>query len=118
MALSTSQKGAIGQFAFLATAMATGKGEVEVYAPSADNEGRDAEVRRHLKSAAAIGIQIKVAFATVLSGGSARYLGLRFGIAESRIQNDPRLWYFFAYYDPHQLRFDPAWPKNRFTLVY
>jgi len=109
MPLSTSQKGAIGQFEFLATALVTGKGQVEIYAPSADNEGRDAEVRRHLSRAAAIGIQIKIAFITVLSGGRARYLGVRCYIAQNRIQNDPRLWYFFAYYDPGQLRFhDPV----------
>src|SRR5713101_2548308 len=109
MPLSTSQKGAIGQFVFLATALATGKGQVEIYSPAADNEGRDAEVRRHLKQAAAIGIQIKVAFLTVLSGGRARYLGVRCAISANRIQNDPRLWYFFAYYDARQFRFhDPV----------
>jgi hypothetical protein len=44
--LTFTQKGAIGQFAFLATALATGKGQVEAYAPVADNEERDAEIRR------------------------------------------------------------------------
>jgi len=96
--LSTTQKGAIGQFAFLATALSTGKGELEVYSPAADNEGRDAEVRRHLKSTLAIGIQEKVTFETFKSGtgGRARYIGSRFSIVEERIQDDPRLWYFFA----------------------
>jgi hypothetical protein len=109
MPLSTSQKGAIGQFVFLATALATGKGQVEVYPAAADNEGRDAEIRRHLNRAAAISMQIKVAFATVLSGGTARYLGIRFSASVNRVQNDPRLWYFFAYYDARQLRFqDPV----------
>ncbi len=109
MPLSTSQKGAIGQFAFLATALVTGKGQVEIYAPAADNEGRDAEVRRHLKPAPAISIQIKVAFSTVISGGRARYLWLRFELLENRIQNDPRLWYFCAYFDAGELRLhDPA----------
>ena len=120
MPLSTSQKGAIGQFVFLATALVTGKGQVEIYSPTADNEGRDAEVRRHLKAAAAIGIQIKVAFLTVLSGGRARYLGIRCGISINRVQNDPRLWYFFAYYDPRELRFhDPVFlvPAHVFHRV-
>lgn len=120
MPLSTSQKGAIGQFVFLATALTTGNGQVEVYSPAADNEGRDAEVRRHLKPFAAIGIQVKVGFATVLSGGRARYLGVRCSIPANRIQNDPRLWYFFAYYDPRQLRFqDPAFliPAHIFHSV-
>src|SRR2546425_8511252 len=109
--LSTSQKGAIGQFAFLATALATGKGQVEVYSPVADNEGRDAEVRRHLNRALAICVQVKVTFATVTSGtgGRAPYLGHRFSIAANRVQDDPRLWYFFAYYDAIQLRlYDPV----------
>jgi hypothetical protein len=44
--LSLVQKGAIGQFAFLATALVTGKGMVEVYTPAVDNEGRDAEIRK------------------------------------------------------------------------
>jgi len=109
--LSSSQKGAIGQFAFLATALATGKGQVEVYSPVADNEGRDADVRRHLKRTPAISIQEKVTFSTVTcgTGGRAPYLGHRFSIAANRVQNDPRLWYFFAYYDETQLRFyDPV----------
>jgi hypothetical protein len=120
--LSTSQKGAIGQFAFLATAIATAKGELEVYSPVADNEGRDAEVRRHLKPAPAIGVQEKVAFSTEPNGtGSrARYLVSRFSIAANRVQNDPRLWYFFAYYDGSQLRlYDPTFlvPAHVFHAV-
>jgi hypothetical protein len=120
--LSTSQKGAIGQFAFLATAIATAKGELEVYSPVADNEGRDAEVRRHLKPALAIGVQEKVAFSTEPNGtGSrARYLVSRFSIATNRVQNDPRLWYFFAYYDDSQLRlYDPTFlvPAHVFHAV-
>jgi hypothetical protein len=108
MPLSLTQKGAIGQFAFLVTALATGKGQVEIYSPSADNEGRDAEVRRHLKPAPAISIQIKVAFSRVISDGR-RYLWLRFAILENRIQNDPRLWYFFAFFDGGELRLhDPV----------
>ena len=35
MPLSSVQKGAIGQFAFLATAMITGNGQVEAYTPAA-----------------------------------------------------------------------------------
>jgi hypothetical protein len=106
--LSTSQKGAIGQFAFLATALVTGKGQVEIYSPAADNEGRDAEVRRHLKPAPAVSIQIKVAFSRVISDGR-RYLWLRFELLENRIQNDPRLWYFCAYFDAGELRLhDPV----------
>src|SRR5256885_16357475 len=65
MALSSVQKGAIGQYAFLAAALVTGNGLLEIYIPSADNEGRDAEIRKHLKRTPGIGIQIKVAFATV-----------------------------------------------------
>jgi hypothetical protein len=108
MPLSLTQKGAIGQFAFLVTALATGKGQVEIYSPSADNEGRDAEVRRHLKPAPAISIQIKVAFSRVISDGR-RYLWLRFALLENRIQNDPRLWYFFAFFDGGELRLhDPV----------
>ena len=108
MPLSTSQKGAIGQFAFLTTALATGKGQVELYSPAADNEGRDAEVRRHLNPAPGISIQVKVTFSTTLHSRS-RYLDRRFVLAEDRVQNDPRLWYFFAYYDVPQLRlYDPA----------
>jgi hypothetical protein len=108
MPLSTSQKGAIGQFLFQAIALATGKGQVELYSPAADNEGRDAEVRRHLKPAPAISIQIKVAFSRVISDGR-RYLWLRFELLENRIQNDPRLWYFCAFFDAGELRLhDPV----------
>jgi hypothetical protein len=110
MPLSGVQKGAIGQFAFLAAALITGNGELEVYTPVADNEGRDAEVRRHLKRLAAIGIQIKVASALIKNGASRKsYLGIRFLLRPNRIQNDSRLWYFFAVYDSHELRFrDPV----------
>jgi hypothetical protein len=91
--------------------MATANGELEAYSPAADNEGRDAEVRRHLIATPAIGIQEKLAFSTVTSGrGSvARYIGIRFSIAEERVQNDPRLWYFFAFWGSDELRLhDPC----------
>src|SRR5439155_20880962 len=101
MPLSSAQKGAIGQFTFLATALVTGNGQVEVYVPAADNEGRDAEIRRHLKPAPGVSIQVKVSFATTTEGGPDRYLSLRFSLPEKRIQNDPRRWYFLAYYAAH-----------------
>jgi hypothetical protein len=111
MPLSNVQKGAIGQFAFLVAALATGKGEVELYTPAADNEGRDTEVRRHLKRAPAIGIQIKVAFRVLRHDlrHKQHYLEIRFDLPEKRVQNDPRLWYFLAFYDQSQLQFlDPV----------
>src|SRR6266851_2284900 len=106
MPLSSVQKGAIGQFAFLATSMITGNGQVEAYTPAADNEGRDAEIRRHLKSLAGIGVQIKVTFFAIPEGRArGPYLTLRFAIALAHLRTDPRLWYFFAYYNPKELRF-------------
>jgi len=111
MPLSAIQKGAIGQFAFLETALVTGRGQVEIYTPAADNEGRDAEVRRHLKRAAAIGIQVKVSFGIfrVNQRGRRTYLSLRFAVPEKRISRDPRLWYFLAVYDIRQMRLhDPV----------
>jgi hypothetical protein len=106
MPLSRVQKGAAGQFAFLVTALVTGKGQIEVYTPAIDNEGRDAEVRRHLKPAAAIGIQVKVTFSLRSNGYRAKYLLLRFALPENRVQNDPRLWYLLAAFDGPQLRLD------------
>jgi hypothetical protein len=109
MPLSAVQKGAIGQYAFLSTAMATGKGQVEAYTPAADNEGRDAEIRRHLESSPGISIQVKVTFLSITEGGTAKYLSQRFALAADRVQNDPRLWYFFAYYEVSELRLhDPV----------
>jgi hypothetical protein len=82
MPLSSVQKGAIGQFAFLATAMITGNGQTEAYTPAADNEGRDAKIRRHLKSSPGIGIQIKVTFFTTDEGRSpGPYLTVRHRMA-------------------------------------
>jgi hypothetical protein len=101
--LSSIQKGAIGQFAFLATAIVTGKGQLEVYTPAIDNEGRDAEVRRHLRPTPGIGIQVKVAFRS-LKLRHSDYLEMWFPIREKRVQNDPRLWYFFAVFDHKELR--------------
>ena len=122
MPLTTTQKGAIGQYGFLATALSTGRGEVEVYLPAADNEGRDAEVRRHLKSALAVGIQEKVSFETFHSGTRSRamYIGSRFSIAEERLQTDPRLWYFFALWGSNELRLhDPCFlvPAHVFHVM-
>ena len=111
MPLTSVQKGAVGQFTFLANAIATGNGEVEVYTPAADNEGRDAEVRRHAKRTPGIGIQVKVAFMTVkISPTNMQdYLEIRFTLPKNRIQNDPRFWYFLAIYDRRQLKFrDPV----------
>src|ERR1700731_2491621 len=106
MSLSNAQKGAIGQFEFLATSLTTGNGQVEVYTPAADNEGRDAEVRRHLRRTPGIGIQVKVAFGMhkVDRRGRRTYMSVRFSIPANRLSNDPRLWYFLGVYDPHQLR--------------
>jgi hypothetical protein len=108
--LSTVQKGAIGQFAFLAAALASGKGEVEVYTPAVDNEGRDAEIRRHLKPTPGISIQVKVSLSTQkVRRASGKYLSLRFSTPENSVQSDPRLWYFFAFYDARELRLhDPS----------
>lgn len=106
MPLSPVQKGAVGQLAFLIAALVTGKGQVEAYTPAIDNEGRDAEVRRHLKSLPAIGLQIKIAFSVRVRAGHAPVLLVRFRLPAKRVQNDPRLWYFFAYFDSKQLRFD------------
>ena len=110
MPLSSVQKGAIGQYAFLSTAMATGNGQIEAYTPAADNEGRDAEIRRHMKRTPGIGIQVKVAFETQRrTNHSQAYLEIRFKLPEERVQNDPRLWYFLAFYDRRQLRLtDPV----------
>ena len=106
MPLSSVQKGAIGQFTFLATALATGGGDVEVYAPVADNEGRDAEVRRHLKSVPGISVQVKTTLSISKYGGSrSEYLKILVSIRKGRVQRDPRLWYFFAVYDAEELRF-------------
>jgi hypothetical protein len=119
--LTFTQKGAIGQFAFLATALATGKGQVEAYAPVADNEERDAEIRRHLNATPGIGIQVKVTFSSHKKGRSrAEYIALRFSIAKQRVRNDPRLWYFFAYYSTSELRLhDPAFliPSGAFHAL-
>jgi hypothetical protein len=87
----------------------TGKGQVEEYSPAVDNEGRDAEIRKHLKPALPIGVQVKVSFFTSIRKRGAKYLNIRFSLLENRIQNDPRLWYFFAYYDARELRlYGPA----------
>jgi hypothetical protein len=105
MPLSSVQKGAIGQFAFLATAMITGNGQVEAYTPAADNEGRDAEIRRHLKSSPGIGIQVKVTFFAIKEGRArGPYLTIRFAVAKKHLHADARLWYFLAFYDPKELR--------------
>jgi hypothetical protein len=110
MPLSNVQKGAIGQFAFLMTALATGRGEVETYVPVADNERRDAEVRRHLRSLPGIMIQIKVAFAAKFYGADGKkYLRIVFSVRDKRLESDARFWYFFGLYDLSQLRLhDPC----------
>ena len=106
MALSASQKGAIGQFAFLVTALTTGKGEIEVYTAAADNEGRDADVRRHLKPAPAIGVQVKITFSILTFPGGTRYIAFRFTLSEDHVQNDPRLWYLLAGFNAGQFNLD------------
>ena len=106
MPLSTIQKGAVGQFAFLAVALVTGKGEVEIYIPAIDNEGRDAEVRKHLQRKPGIGIQIKVSLTpTRFAKNPQKYLAIQFRLAKKKLQNDPRLWYFLALYDTQRMQF-------------
>ena len=103
MPLSSVQKGAIGQYSVLAALIATGRGLIEAYMPSADNEGRDVEIRRHLSRLSTIGIQIKCTFFSTKEGrAKGPYLTIRFAIDVGKVQNDPRLWYLIGLYDVHQ----------------
>lgn len=113
MPLSAIQKGAIGQFAFLTTALVTGKGQIEVYTPAVDNEGRDVEVRRHLMEFPGLGIQVKIAFSIVnprrrgVRPGS--YIELRFYYPERMLRHLSGLWFFVAVFSVSELRLiDPA----------
>jgi len=108
--LSSVQKGAVGQLAFLASALVTGGGQIEAYPPASDNEGRDAQIRHHLKSTPGISLQIKVAFhSSTNAGGRAKLLRIVFGLRPKSVQRDPRLWFFLAFYDTNELRFhDPV----------
>ncbi len=110
MPLSNVQKGAIGQFAFLSTALATGGGEVEAYVPVADNERRDAEIRHHLKSTPGVTVQVKVAFRSASYGRSrSKYLRIVFSVRVERLVHDARFLYFFAVYNAAELRLqDPC----------
>jgi hypothetical protein len=121
MPLSPVQKGAIGQFAFLSTALATGGGEVEAYAPVADNERRDAEIRRHLRSTPGVTVQVKVAFRSTSYGRSrSKYLSIVFNVRDSRLVRDARFFYFFALYDLSELRLhDPCFliPSDTFHKI-
>lgn len=103
MPLSRVQKGVVGEFAVLAVAIVTGGGQLEAYVPAADNEGRDAELRRHLSRLAGIGLQVKMAFTTVKMYRQKSYVLIEVAIRRSRVQNDPRLWYLFGYYDTKRL---------------
>jgi len=110
MPLSNVQKGAVGQFAFLSTALATGGGEVEAYVPVADDERRDAEIRRHMKSTPGVTVQVKVAFKLLPRRRSrSKYLKIGFNVRLKRLEADARFFYFFAYYDSTELRLaDPC----------
>jgi hypothetical protein len=121
MPLSNVQKGAIGQFAFLSTALATGGGEVEAYVPVADNERRDAEIRRHLKSTPGVTVQVKVAFRSMPHGRArTKYLRIVFSVRVGRLIHDARFLYFFAVYDESELRLhDPCFliPSDIFHKI-
>jgi hypothetical protein len=121
MPLSNVQKGAIGQFAFLSTALATGGGEVEAYVPVADNERRDAEIRRHLKSTPGVTVQVKVAFRSMPHGQArTKYLRIVFNVRLHRLVHDARFMYFFAVYDASELRLhDPCFliPSDIFHKI-
>ena len=104
MPLSNVQKGAVGQYAFLSTALATGGGQVEAYTPVADNEGRDSQIRRHLKPMPGISVQIKVAFYLTKDKLHGKRLSIVVNLPAKRVQHDPRFWYFFGFYDTSELR--------------
>ena len=84
--------------------MATGGGQVEAYTPVADNEGRDSQIRRHLKPTPGISVQIKVAFYLTDKNRRGKRLSIVVNLPQKRVQNDPRFWYFLGFYDTRELR--------------
>src|SRR5438309_11129343 len=97
-AVSFIQQGIVAQYEFANILTLGTAGRLEAAAPLADDERRDFEI--HIKGDYARSLAIQVKSARDLDKYEGfNYLTVEFGVANDRVVNDPRFWYFFAYVD-------------------
>jgi hypothetical protein len=85
-------------------------GELEVMAPTTDDERRDLET--HIRGQFTRGFIFQVKSTTYLDPRfKARRLSIHFPVAKDRLVSHPLFWYFFAYLDVEEMGLaDPVFP--------
>ena len=98
------QQGIVAQYEFANILVLGTRGRLEVAVPLADDERRDFEI--HIKGDYARSLAVQVKSARDLDKYEGfDYLTVEFGVANDRVVNHPRFWYFFAYLDFRKMLF-------------
>ena len=118
MPLNSIQQGVIAQNEFAKLLMMGSSGKLEISWPMTDDERRDAEVHLHEAFGPAMAWQIK---SSMVLHGRPRLvtplLYIHFAVAQARLLDDPRFWYFFAHLDPKAMAFrDPVFIVDSATV--
>ena len=97
-------QGIVAQYEFVNILTLGTAGRLEAAAPLADDERRDFEI--HIKGdyLRSIAVQVKSA-RHLLSWEGHKYLRVQFAVANARVVNHPRFWYFFAHLDLRKMAF-------------
>ncbi len=103
-AVSLVQHGIVAQYEFANILTLGTAGRLEAAAPLADDERRDFEI--HIKGdyLRSIAVQVKSA-RHLFSWEGHKYLRVRFAVANARVVNHPRFFYFFAHLDLRKMVF-------------
>ena len=103
-AVSFIQQGIVAQYEFANILTLGTAGRLEAAAPLADDERRDFEI--HIKGdyLRSLAVQVKSA-RNLFSWEGHKYLRIRFAVANARVVNHPRFFYFFAHLDLHAMVF-------------
>ena len=106
--VSSVQQGIITQAELAKLIVVGSRGRVEVSIPVTDDDQRDIET--HIKGMLTPGIALQAKSSRSLIRRVGREtLQIHFTLSPKRIVDDPRFWYFFAYFDLRQLAFrDPV----------
>jgi hypothetical protein len=102
--VSLVQQGVVAQYEFANILTLGTDGHLEAAAPLADDERRDFEIHVKGDYARGLAVQVKSARRLIRQAGHL-YLWIQFAVADARVVNDPRFWYFFAHLDFRKMAF-------------
>ncbi|MEO6797473.1 MAG: hypothetical protein ABI401_09135 [Candidatus Dormibacter sp.] len=106
MALTSTQRGILGQSEAAKLIVWGSEGEVEVAWPWTDDAHRDIEGHLRRGFASPIALQIKTTWRLWMHRHS-EVIQIPFSLPKSRVLDDPRFWYLFGYMDSATMAYRP-----------